>query len=539
VKPLAIPKPAAVVIDEGFIGSGLRGLSGPKILITPEELSRLPEVFRRDGGGRDNFRTADLDAELTPTRRKLQSVLTEEGPLSRAALIAAGLTQDMCRKARGMEWRRKVEAAIFPGMTAEARRQALSAVAGCADVARMARLWRILANVLADDGPALAGGAEVVTVTDAETGASYRAIQLRWREDIRQDWIAPTLVIDATMQLDLVREYLPRVELVADIKVAASHQRVIQYPDRSFSKSSLTDPKAVDRLWQWCAAKAKAGGGKWLVVVQKSVEDAIRSRHEISDFIALAHHNGVAGIDQWGDVAGLIVVGRTLPPPSAVQSIVGALTGRHVEVSNSPDGWYSARNVVLRDAARNAVTVEVDEADDELAEAVRRSICEDEVHQIIGRPRGVNRTADDPVEIHVLGNLPLGLQIDELREWRPLTMDERLFADHGVWLSSAGDMAEVAGVGRKTIEKARQRMETFPYKRLYYGNVSILQNVTYRRPGAGRSVQEAVFDPRAIPDIAAFLEQRLGEVEVIEACVAASAAMSTAVEAVIGEPEKR
>ena len=63
--------------------------------------------------------------------------------------------------------------------------------------------------------------------------------------------------------------------------------------------------------------------------------------------------------------------------------------------------------------------------------------------------------------------------------------------------------------------------------------------MTYRRPGAGRSVQEAVFDPRAIPDIAAFLEQRLGEVEVIEACVAASAAMSTAVEAVIGEPEKR
>ena len=276
-----------------------------------------------------------------------------------------------------------------------------------------------------------------------------------------------------------------------------------------------------------------------MIVVQKAVEDTIRSRHAIPDFINITHHNNVAGRDEWGDVAGLIVVGRTLPSPIAVQNIVGALTGHHVKVTGSPDGWYAARNVVLRDAAGNAVSVESEEADDELAEAVRRSICENEIHQIIGRTRGVNRTGRNSVEINILSNVPLGLQIDELREWRPLTMDERLLADHGVWLSSAGDMATVAGVNRNALKSARQRLDAFPYIYNYYGNASNLQTASYRLAGAGRSVQEVVFDPRAIPDIAAFLEQRLGKVEVIEACVAASAAMSTAVEAVTGEPEKR
>jgi len=57
---------------------------------------------------------------------------------------------------------------------------------------------------------------------------------------------------------------------------------------------------------------------------------------------------------------------------------------------------------------------------------------------------------------------------------------------------------------KKTIEKARQRMETFPYKDILYENVSILRSATYRRSGDGRKQQHVIWDQRLIPDIRHF-----------------------------------
>ena len=57
----------------------------------------------------------------------------------------------------------------------------------------------------------------------------------------------------------------------------------------------------------------------------QQVEDIIRDRFDIPDFIDLAHHNAIAGRDRWKDVDHLVVVGRTQPPPQAVANIAGAL----------------------------------------------------------------------------------------------------------------------------------------------------------------------------------------------------------------------
>ncbi len=77
----------------------------------------------------------------------------------------------------------------------------------------------------------------------------------------------------------------------------------------------------------------------------------------------------------------------------------------------------------------------------------------------------------------VLGSVPVG-EIDELRPWQGPTLDDRLVAAGGVYLSSAGDMAEAHSRNRKTVEKARQRSETFSHRKLLYGNVSNLRSIT-------------------------------------------------------------
>ena len=307
--------------------------------------------------------------------------------------------------------------------------------------------------------------------------------------------------------MDLVREYFPQAVLRAEIEAATPYQIVTQYHDKTFSSGSLKNENQVDKLWLWSKAKAMRSGGRWLVVVQKHVEDSIRARHKIPPFIDIAHHNAIAGRDEWRDVRGLIVAGRTAPPPIPVEQIAGALSGKHT----APVGeWYPAITETITAKDGSKITVEADRHPNTLAEQIRYAINETELMQIIGRARGVSRQADGPVEIMVLGNTPLPVEIDALQEWQGLTKDDELFAQSGLWLSSAGDIAQANGVSEKTVKRARERTAPFPYKELLYENGAVLRSAEYRRAGPGRKRQTVIWDERLIPDIRAFMADRIG-----------------------------
>jgi len=404
-------------------------------------------------------------------------------------------------------------------MDAKARRKVLLAAAINKDIPRMARMWREVAYIL-DGGSETSGRLSIEDIEDKDTGGRYRAIRLRWREDIKEGWRAPTLHIDATVDLDLVRPYFPRAELRADITAATPHQRIVQHYDKTFSKAALAhDEKAVEKLWSWVRARAFQKGGRWLVVSQKVVEDTIRDRFEVPDFIELAHHNAISGRDRWKDVDHLVVIGRTQPPPQAVADIAGALTGRHVEPLDGDDGWYPATMRTLQAKDGNSVTVETDQHPDPLAERIRAAVCEDELVQIIGRGRGVNRTAANPLEVIVLGNVPIG-ETDDLQPWQAPSLDDRMVATGGVWLSSVVDMAEAYGCAARAVKKDREngRAEApFSYMYSLYEKGASPRTVTYQRKGSGRKRAKALYDPRIVPDIEAWLVKRLGPLADIEA----------------------
>jgi len=509
-KPDAISHPDLLVIDEAFHSAGLRGI-GHLTVVSEDQIEA--GIWHASGQA---AKTADLNSTLKPIRDKLAPALQshETGPLQRETLISAGLTPEECRTASKIEWERQISVKVFPGMPDDLRRQSLQAAAINKEIPRMARLWKLSAAFI-EGSAELSGHLSMAMIDDKKAGTSYRAVQMRWIDEIREGWKAPTLHIDATMRMELVRAYFANAELRAEISAAAPHQTVTQIYDKTFSAASLKhDPPKMDKLWTRIRSTVTQEGGNWLVVVQKDIEDYIRANYVIPQFIEIAHHNGIAGIDRWREVDGLIVVGRTQPPPQAVAQITGAMTGEYIPALEG-DGWYPATTTTIRAKDGKSITVETDIHPHETAEAIRASICDDQSLQITGRARGANRTAIDPVKIIVFGNIPV-IEPDQLEEYRHPTVDDYMLAE-GVWLENAEDAVRVtpalksAAAVRKSKSRDTIQSVTFSYKDILIGKCHSLELVTYKKAGARQKRHVLVYDTRVISDIKAWLADHFGE----------------------------
>ena len=222
------------------------------------------------------------------------------------------------------------------------------------------------------------------------------------------------------------------------------------------------------------------------------------------------------GRDDWKGVSTLTVAGRTLPPPDTVEAIAMALSGQWIDPACLPaektdKRWYAATPVTVADRAGNTLTLTAERHPNALAEQVRAAIAEDEIEQIIGRARGANRGPNSPVTVHVLADMPLPLEVDEFRVWEAPSLDAQMMAE-GCWLQSTQDAAKCwPGIVRNDQAlKNDRRSVLFPYNDIYYGNYTHLALVAYLKPGTGQRPSIALYDRRAVPAIAEWLEARLG-----------------------------
>lgn len=106
--------------------------------------------------------------------------------------------------------------------------------------------------------------------------------------------------------------------------------------------------------------------GRVLAVLQKRVKEALSDLGRLPPNLELAHHNAVAGRDQWRDVSALIVVGRTQPSPAAVRRVAEALTGQAAE---GLADWYQRADAVREMADGSTMQAEADRHPDPLARA--------------------------------------------------------------------------------------------------------------------------------------------------------------------------
>jgi len=535
MKPEAIGEVGLLVIDEAFWQSGLRGLDG-KATLTQDGLEpgRTSLVCYKAKGKIDVSATADL----VDARSRLCKALavTEPGPLRTGLLDAVGLTPDNCRNAAKLERRRMRDAGLLPGMSAAERRTRIEAILPPASEpwappGRCATLWLILAEALEADHDA--AGAELVH--ERTENGSVRALKLRWRSRMRAGWAAeaPILHLDATLRPELAQTYLPRIDIGAPLAARQPHVRIRQVTGSPTSARALTpttqkparDRKAAATrqgdLRAWITLRARqchrpAQSVDLLVVGQKAAIDALRAAG-LPRRVEAVHFNALSGLDCWGSIGGMIVLGRTLPAPRTVELLATALTGREPTPNPEDAGWwYPMTERRIRLAGDRTAPLAMEEHADPIAEAVRWSICEGELIQAMGRGRGVNRTADTVLEIDLLTDVVLPVTVDALVPWSELRPTRRdLMALSGIVLENAADMAACfpelwpsAGAARQD----RSRSVTNCYYRNFYNSQMSHSSaqVTYRPEGSGHRARIASVDLARIPDPEAWLTNRLG-----------------------------
>jgi hypothetical protein len=472
---------AAILIDEGLWESAVR----EPTRIGIEAFAY--EMLGHSLGRRDSDAAV---ADLQDLRRRAVQAMIDDGPVSRSRLRAPGLDAEACLLAVSLEARRLRDPGLYPGMP-EAARKTIGAIAVVnARTYGFIEFWQALAELAAGDREH-DGRLQVRRTGSPEVLVSgLRAIHPTLRHK-------PILHLDATLRPELAAAVLPGLE-VQEIDAAMPHM-TLRLVIGSFGKGSLCpEPglapaeaqRRANRLGEvvdyvaWQARRVAPG--RVLVITYQACEAAFAGIAGVET----GHFNSIAGLDAYRDVRLLVVVGRPLPSDAALAPLAGALF-RHLSV-----GSYAPKvcGVRMRDGSSRAVRVRR-HADDR-AELLRAAICDDEVIQAIGRGRGVNRSADDPLEVQVLADVALPLVHDQIVAWetvQPDLMQRLLLA--GIAVDSPADAALLHPALFSGAEQAKKVFHRAGFKgqnpiRDLYREMS-LKSAAYRRPGQGHSWQRA------------------------------------------------
>jgi len=548
-RPAALGNVGMVIVDESCWQDGLEGTSGRPMSVAIEELEKHERIVTSDGmvSHLDTDRLAFLRRELVEAL-KIQT----DGSVLRDAMTAGNLTAANVAEAYRLEYRRMVDPGLHPRMTEAERRACVRAAQGNARVLRVARVWKGLMALLAADGPEASGWLTLATEHDKED-KPFRVLQTKSRRAVRAGWIAPTLILDATLNVDLLRPHWPQVEVTAELLATAPHQHIRQVIDRAYSKSmleplddeaALANPdlakrrnRNLRRVHAIIVREARRYAPfRVLVVCQKSIKEALHRFGMIPNNVELAHHNAVAGRDEWGPqldregVRALIVVGRTMPAVGSVNRLAEALTG--VAINRPEGGWYARGDAVREMADGVAVATEAERHPDPIAEAIRWQICEGELVQIIGRPRGVNRTSENPVDILLMTDIAVPVPVEETLSSADLepSTDDMMLAAGGVAFEN-GRHAHTAypdlwpswEAARKALNRAgaaeRSGTSLSEYKFLLEECPTPLTRVDYQVAGPGQKPAVAWCDLGMLPDPGVYLTAKLGTLAFVRVVV--------------------
>jgi len=504
-KQSAIKNLSALFIDESFQEAGQ---SKPKTGVTLDEIENV------------SLAKIDIANDLEPYRRKLAQALrtSEDGGVPRTNLIA--LSPDDCTAAIKLEWQMKKRIVMWPGMSINHRTK----VGGnAANIHALDRVWRTVRELLADHSGDVVSGRLFLMDENTEYGKA-RVVKTRGVRPISEQYKVPVMIMDATLPSELIlKKWFPDVEIVGRIEAPMPHVHTRQILGAPITKKKLLGA-ATDRslqairryvLKRW----VECGRGQTLVICQKEVRERLADR--MPNAIHLEHFNAIAGLDGYRDVRLLITIGRTVPSPFEVEAAAGLLSGiEPVKASIQQNGgtWFDRveRGVRLKSGA--GVAVPCDQHPDALAEAVRWQVCEGELIQAIGRGRGVNRTAETPLDIDILADVVLPLEVDQVAEWVAPGKETEMEAE-GVWLDSPTDITKAWPAVWASPEAAKEWKKTEQRGKSLYIDSSKGKPpcARYQLPGDGQKWKDVWYAPDVITDLRGWLEARLGPLAGFEA----------------------
>ena len=414
----------ALVIDESFHDAALHGTGKPYTFpldLLTEGDRTIPQRLHAD---------ADLVAISTRVHAELEASRKAACPALRcgASTVTAPATP---RRRSSLEWRRKLDLEVRTrhgrqggeGRVRQGRRGITSIVA------RLARFWRLLKRTL-EASDERSPWLELRHETDKD-GKVKIVVAMAWRDEIHASWHVPTLVMDATMPVEIVRQFFPQMEEPVSAAAPMPHTRVRQITDRAMSAAMLIATRDGQRAAQPGAAQQRragaplhrgarrrcAGPGACWSWASRGSKTALRAGAlpETVEMRALQRHHRAERVER----------SRAADRRSAAPSRRRGRSSASPAPCSAPTSTRSrrtrrarcdypriVRGIRMRDGTGREV--EGNQHPDPRAEAVRWSICEAELIQTIGRGRGVNRTAANPLQIDILTNVCLPIEVDEV-----------------------------------------------------------------------------------------------------------------------------
>jgi hypothetical protein len=478
-----------VVIDESFWQSGL---SFAKLAVDGlgAELQAFP--VRDSNGDKNPDDTAHL-AELIERLKSAVKASPVGEYLTKAALLAAGMLP--CEKhedggsgatAAKLEWRRKVDLGLLPGAGEEVCRRHSKQFGFLGQLPKRAAMWRAVEELLSGPDDAT-GRLRTELKTTAEGSVLY--LKLNGRRDIHERIAeTPVIALDATLNIEIVKQFFPRLDIALDLQVQAPHERVTQVVGLPVGKASLAQlepgrrrPEEEQRVGNKRERLLKvvrrlAAGRRCVVITNKELTPLFNGA---GPNVEVAHFNAIEGIDRWRNVDVLITIGRPLPAPNAVENMAAALTGKPVLLPEhqpeppkrrrSQKMIEAARPIRLKSGAEVPLLCRVFELPE--AELIRQAVTESAVTQAIGRARGVNRSAANPVEVYIILHdtmIPVAVDsVVQFEDLEPTKIDTMI--DAGLvpqWGADAAKLYPELWPTAQAAQKAYRRAD-FDVERMY------------------------------------------------------------------------
>jgi hypothetical protein len=508
---------SGVVIDETFYPQGIVGMTA-------------------HGNEGDHVFTIDdlVESTIEPRSLLVLKELVEAlrdhptGGLEHNRLFTKIFPQE-CTDAIKDEWRIVNSVTLSPNMTATQIEQAKEHVPTIRKARFRIGMWHALRDLLEAPRGTVSGRLAIKV-----NKKGMRVLRIRGVREIVEARKVPTLILDATLpDVAILRTWYPQVKVVADIEVAmpaSVHVRQVTNAPVSQRKLWGTGKKeaagrnrrAIRRyiLQRWL----ETGRQSMVVICQKELETWLKEAG-LPERIAVEHFNAISGLDQYKHVRSLILIGRTVPSPTAVEDLAGALTGIEPAKVASTGNWYDRVNRGIRLADGSAAGVECDQHPDPMAEAVRYQICEAELMQAFGRARAINRTPETPLQVDILADVVLPVTVDEVVRWKAPSPAVEMAAE-GIVLSSPEHMAAAwpevwatARTAKWTLKGLKAaggggggEKDTFSILNLLIEKVSFSPFALLYRLDATK-FSSAFFDPPAIPTPRSWLEARLGTLQ--------------------------
>jgi hypothetical protein len=295
---------------------------------------------------------------------------------------------------------------------------------------------------------------------------------------------APTLILSATADPQLLRNWWSQLDASKLEVPVARHETVIQYRAKA-TKALLTNGRLMKSIFAAICRLSQefrntgGNGPDGLVVMQKAPAEDLKlvapENMEVANFGALA------GVNTFENVGVQLIIGRPMPHPDEVELIAEVIKNDAIDRKGADFfmNWYPKADVPIRLKDGRDVMTKAEWHPDPIANAVLNMVSKGEVIQA-NRARGLRRTERNPLTTMYINELPAPVPVDDVIEGLP-------FGPVDVMVGKGLVLDVGAGKGRWQVIAAvvPEWFETKQAARRYFQNAA--SNVLPKIPSSAQS----------------------------------------------------